>query len=71
MSIFSNLLQSVLRYIEMAHQCLTETTANNKQQYHNEVQWFMKISWNVALEADECYFEMMSAFDSCQKVIKC
>ena len=67
-------MSSLLKYIELASNQLTECVTGNgplgllSSSQKDEVLWFSKIAWNIALEAGGYYKEMMKAFDTCQKV---
>ena len=59
----------MLQYSELAKQRLSEGCASFDQaSYQSELTWFMKITWNIALQAGDAYLEMRQAFDACQKV---
>lgn len=59
----------MLQYTELAKQRLSEDCASFDQAlYQSELTWFMKITWNIALQAGDAYSEMRKAFDTCQKV---
>ena len=49
----------------MAHQHIENLTGSSRDL---EATWFMKISWNVGLQAGEMYGEMAEAFEACRKV---
>ncbi|XP_019851830.1 PREDICTED: testis-expressed sequence 11 protein-like [Amphimedon queenslandica] len=67
-------LSSLLKYTELASNHLTECVTGNgplgllSSSQKDEVLWFSKIAWNIALEAGDYYKEMMKAFDICQKL---
>ena len=67
-------LSSLLKYTELAKDQLTEcVTANGpltllSPSQKDEVLWFSKMTWNIALEAGDSPRDMMRAFDVCQKV---
>lgn len=59
----------MLQYTELAEQRLSEGSGSFDQtSYQSELMWFMKITWNIALQAGDAYLEMRQAFDACQKV---
>lgn len=59
----------MLQYTELAMQRLSEGCASFDQaSYQSELTWFMKITWNIALQAGDAYLETRQAFDACQKV---
>ena len=59
----SSLLQAVNRYLQRAEKELQESP-----QLHSDTQWFMKVAWNTALQANSYLAEMIKAFQMCYQV---
>ena len=49
----------------MAEQHISNLSGALKE---SEAAWFMKISWNTGIQANEAFQEVSEAFEACRKV---
>ena len=61
----SSTLQRVLGCVEEAEQYVSQLAGEEKV---TESVWFMKVSWNTALQSGNNYNEMRRAFQACYRV---
>lgn len=59
-------MHSLISYVQVAEKRLSEGGQGNRNR--DEAGWFMKISWNLALQCGENYREMGDLFIACYKV---
>ena len=62
----SSTLQSVLGCVEEAEKCVSHLVGEDVKVA--EGTWFMKVSWNTALQSGDNYNEMRQAFEACYRV---